>query len=481
MDFLKGGAIFGIIVGLWDKIKEFIWKFISLVVQKVELSTEELHDAVISYLITNADRSKIYDKIYGANFESFTNGNTGAVPYEVFGKHSTMFFHKKGSKRFIKLFLSFNRHTDTPAGNQEQYHGNIEADKVYSTLLCIRGTVDFDMLIAEAVMRRNEKLWQVAQQDKEEEESSRFNIYYFPDNDSEHEHFHRHSHSNIPWYQQDHYRLLNFSRDEIGRAKLGKGSALTNLVFPDEIKKLISSMQLWVKSRKWYEEKGIPWKRGWLLYGVPGVGKTALARAFAEDLNMPIYVFSLSQLNNKTLTNAWKRMQSNIPCIALFEDIDNVFHGRKNISQRFPSPFMKMEDDKQDERGEDNDTTFVPLTFDCFLNCLDGVDKSDGIFTIITTNDITKIDEAIGKPVETEDGKLNFVSTRPGRIDKAIKLGYMRPEDKEVLARRILKDSNDQLQSILKDIDKRGDETPAQFQDVCVQLAVDEYWSKNLE
>ena len=46
---------------------------------------------------------------------------------------------------------------------------------------------------------------------------------------------------------------------------------------------------------------------------------------------MPIYVFNLAQMSNHELMKAWTEMQVNVPCIALIEDIDNVFHGRENV------------------------------------------------------------------------------------------------------------------------------------------------------
>ena len=61
-----------------------------------------------------------------------------------------------------------------------------------------------------------------------------------------------------------------------------------------------------------------------------GTGKTALAR-LAEDLNMPIYVFNLAEVSDFDLLR-WVEMRVNVPCIALIEDIDSVFHSRENIA-----------------------------------------------------------------------------------------------------------------------------------------------------
>src|SRR5262249_25448820 len=139
---------------------------------------------------------------------------------------------------------------------------------------------------------------------EQEQAKNRFVIHYVPqrsDKDEDHDH-----HSNgLAWYQQNYYRLLAHTPDQLGKAPLHKGSALETLIFPARVKNLIREIELWRKHRDWYLEKGIPWKRGWLLYGPPGTGKTALARAFAEDLNMPIYVFNLAEMSNYELIKAW--------------------------------------------------------------------------------------------------------------------------------------------------------------------------------
>lgn len=256
-----------------------------------------------------------------------------------------------------------------------------------------------------------------------------------------------------------------------------KGSALDNLYFPKEVENLIDIVSLWVKSKDWYKEKKIPWKKGWLLYGVPGTGKTALARAFAEDLDLPIYVFSMGQMTNNDFLKSWQSMQLNVPCIALLEDIDNVFHKRTNISQLsgMISGSMFYQNGGQSEGGNEVKS---PLTFDTLLNCLDGVDKTDGIFTIVSTNDITKIDEALGVPEFINLDKHNFISSRPGRIDSVIKLGYINNENKLKMAGKILSEFPDKLAEVKQYIAKNIEETPAQFQEYCSQIALEEYWKR---
>jgi SpoVK/Ycf46/Vps4 family AAA+-type ATPase len=219
------------------------------------------------------------------------------------------------------------------------------------------------------------------------------------------------------------------------------------------------------------------------MYGPPGTGKTALARAFAEDLNLPIYVYNLAEMGNHDLIKAWAEMQVNVPCIALIEDIDNVFHGRENVARK-NSMFGMMMGPAKKHDGDDKDShrsAFVtPLTFDCLLNCLDGVERSDGIFTVITTNDVAKIDPALGQPRPGADGGTEFISTRPGRVDKAIELTYMEPADKKKMAARILEAYEPELLDMLMYVDRYPDlqETPAQFQERCAQVALKCFWKE---
>ena len=67
---------------------------------------------------------------------------------------------------------------------------------------------------------------------------------------------------------------------------------------------------------------------------------------------MPIYVYNLAEMGNHELIKAWTEMQINVPCIALIEDIDNVFHGRENVVRR-PGMFpMMMPSEKKDGGDE---------------------------------------------------------------------------------------------------------------------------------
>ncbi|KAF7326820.1 hypothetical protein MSAN_02497600 [Mycena sanguinolenta] len=57
---------------------------------------------------------------------------------------------------------------------------------------------------------------------------------------------------------------------------------------------LLGDARDFLASEKWYADRGIPFRRGYLLHGVPGSGKSSLIHAIAGELMLDIYVVSLS-------------------------------------------------------------------------------------------------------------------------------------------------------------------------------------------
>jgi hypothetical protein len=251
---------------------------------------------------------------------------------------------------------------------------------------------------------------------------------------------------------------------EITEAKLGKSicinrdlsdievdsgpsaSPFEEFPYPEEVKNHVQSERFWLKSKEWYMSKGIHWRRGWLVHGKPGTGKTLLLKSLAQDLDIPIYVFDLASMSNEELNSEWISAVNMSPCMIIIEDIDNIFDGRKNIS----SPQAE-------------------LTFDCLLNCISGMNQSNGVSLGITTNDLSKIDSALGLP--NKDG----ISSRPGRIDRVIELGNMSKNCRKILAAKILGMDDPSLHDI---ISQGEGMTAAQFSELCKGLALQRYWSE---
>ena len=491
-NFLAGGAAVGVIAGCWGYIKGIVWKLVSTLIQRVEIPDTNLSQTLVGYLIRRYSRSRVYDRIYGSMFEFIkASEHTGIVPYETFGQRGLILWNGWAP------FLVNKGNPNQPA---TQRSSDDDDSRSPLSITFLRGALDVDAIIAVACRERNEQSQRFLNQT--ETEQKRFFIRHVPeiqrksgeDNRGGHRYYH-----GIPWYLDGQYRPLGYRPEELGRARDPAISALELLIFPQRITELIEEIKLWRNHRAWYQKRGIPWKRGWLLYGPPGTGKTALARAFAEDLDMPIFVYNLAELGNFEFMRSWLAMQASAPCVALIEDIDNVFHGRMNVSCMRPRSLLSMlnygqrkkdgEENNDKPNGEaaakpqdDQERDFFgggTLSFDVLLNMLDGVDRNDGVFTVITTNDIGKIDAALGRPRRLPGGEVEFISTRPGRIDKAIELTYMEPADKWRMAQRILGEYPRALDVVLDFVDGTPlEETPAQFQERCAQIALRCFWEE---
>lgn len=477
---LAGFAILGTVLGMvirgWSSIKGFVNRLFRLVVTQVHIQDDPTSHAVLTHLIRTCKRSALCEKTFGGKYESFRDGKYGHVPFEFFGGHRILFW-------VGRVPVWFN----VTAEKSDDKSGTRPRASAKASLSFLRWTVDVEAIIRDASNARNQLYWAngVSQH-------KRFFIKRVPD--AAEAGMRRYSAgTNLAWYQEGLYRLLAHSPDQLGKgaSPLSPGRSTDKLYFPEPVRRLIREVEMWRKLRDWYLERDIPWKRGWVLYGPPGTGKSAITRAIAEDLDMPLFVYSLGQMLNDDLEQSWAEMQAHVPCIALFEDFDNVFHGRENV---YGKP--KLSDliaasaaanaggangNANAGGGANNQSSVLNtgrLSFDCLLNCLDGVEKSNGVFTVITTNHIDKLDPALGQPRKKEDGSVEFISTRPGRIDKAIELGYMEDADKLKLAGRIFFDNDAGYRQICQLVEREPNrkETPAQFQERCAQLALDLLW-----
>jgi mitochondrial chaperone BCS1 len=75
--------------------------------------------------------------------------------------------------------------------------------------------------------------------------------------------------------------------------------------------------------------EGIPYRRGYLLYGPPGSGKSSFIQALAGELGYNICILNLGE---RALTDdRLNHLLSNAPerSILLLEDIDAAFTSRK--------------------------------------------------------------------------------------------------------------------------------------------------------
>jgi hypothetical protein len=420
-----GMAGIGIIVGMWGKIKLYASKIFSLLVIKVETDSYTVTEAFKILLMTEFKCSPLGTKKYGGEHEYVRPiGRNQLVSMEIIPKEPTVWW--RGRKPLI-----------------------VSVDGHCLTMTFIRGVYKRDDLFVEAENKFNEekhlKDWRSGDRFRVRRKFGSIGMNKGRAGPQEAE-MGIDAAGSDQEVDKRYCRPLQWDREELGQPK--KASPMDALCLTEDQLGAIEEALRWRDSEDWFKDKGVPWKRGWLMEGAPGTGKTAFIRALGQELNMPIYLFDLATMTNQDFNEAWESVMGNVPCIPLFEDIDGVFDGRDNIAVN----------------GMENG-----LSFDCFLNSIDGVENTDGCFIVITTNHMEKIDPAIG--VST-----NGDSTRPGRVDRVINFVNLTQDGKEKMASRILGGFDRDLWTYLLDDDKEL--TGAQFQDRCSKLALKLFWEE---
>lgn len=144
-------------------------------------------------------------------------------------------------------------------------------------------------------------------------------------------------------------------------------------------------------TRHWYSDLSLPYRRGYLLSGPPGTGKSSLSFSIAGEVGLDIYIVSIPNTSDGGLRNLFDMLPEK--CMVLLEDIDAVGMSRSD-----------SESDTSD--GVKRSSTDKPsVTLSGLLNTLDGVASQEGRVVMMTTNYVDRLDNAL---------------IRPGRIDRKV-------------------------------------------------------------
>ena len=170
------------------------------------------------------------------------------------------------------------------------------------------------------------------------------------------------------------------------RRKRGLDSVILDKGIAESI---VGDVQDFLASAQWYYDRGIPYRRGYLLHGPPGTGKTSFIQALAGEIGYNIAVLNLS--GRGMTDDRLQLLLTLVPArsIVLLEDADAAFTNRRT---------QVAADGYQGAN----------VTFSGLLNALDGVGSSEERIVFLTTNHIDRMDPAL---------------VRPGRVDMIVRLG----------------------------------------------------------
>lgn len=147
------------------------------------------------------------------------------------------------------------------------------------------------------------------------------------------------------------------------------------LFLPQDIKDQVKGLvENFLASKDFYTENRIPWKRGILLYGKPGNGKTSIIRTIISMYNFkPVTI--APGANDDGVREAFAYAEDQSPALLFFEDLDSLLEK-------------------------------IDISF--FLNSLDGISAKNGLLVVATANDVKKL-------------KSN-ITDRPSRFDRKFEI-----------------------------------------------------------
>ncbi|MCA9667969.1 MAG: AAA family ATPase [Myxococcales bacterium] len=160
-----------------------------------------------------------------------------------------------------------------------------------------------------------------------------------------------------------------------------RATHLDDLVLPGALRESMrDDLLAFVAARDRYARYGVPWKRGVLLSGPPGNGKTMCVKGISNALGLPcLYVKSLKAehvTDHHCIQQVFRRARRAAPCLLILEDIDSLI--------------------------TDDNRAF-------FLNELDGFAENDGLITLATTNHEERLDPALLERPSRFDRRYTFV------------------------------------------------------------------------
>ncbi|KAJ5155883.1 hypothetical protein N7492_008686 [Penicillium capsulatum] len=165
---------------------------------------------------------------------------------------------------------------------------------------------------------------------------------------------------------------------------------LESVVLAEGVKeRIVEDVEDFIASASWYHDRGIPYRRGYLLYGPPGTGKSSFIQALAGELDYDIAILNLSErgLTDDRLNHLLTIVPNRT--LVLLEDVDAAFSNKRTQTEA------------DGFRGAN-------VTFSGLLNTLDGVASAEERIIFLTTNHVERLDEAL---------------VRPGRVDMTVRLG----------------------------------------------------------
>jgi cell division protease FtsH len=197
------------------------------------------------------------------------------------------------------------------------------------------------------------------------------------------------------------------------------GISFTDIAGIDEAKAEFEEIVSFLKEPERYTLVGAKIPKGVLLVGPPGTGKTLLAKAIANEANVPFYSVAGSEfvemfigIGAARIRDLFKKASENTPCIVFIDEIDAV--GRERGAGIGGG---------NDEREQ---------TLNQLLTEMDGFKENKGVIVVGATNRVDILDAALLRPGRFDRQITVNLPDRLGRIGILKVHAKNKPFDKDV-------------------------------------------------
>ena len=180
---------------------------------------------------------------------------------------------------------------------------------------------------------------------------------------------------------------------------------------------IIDDLTKFYSQRDEYLARGIPYRRGALLEGPPGTGKTTLIFALASYFNKPVSIINLASIHNDSeLLRAINEAGRNFVVI---EDVDAI-RAAEEREGKVTTQEIRV-----------GDASLQGITTSGLLNAIDGIASAEGRVLFLTSNHPDVLDAAL---------------IRPGRVDVRYRIDYAQKPEALAMYRKFFPAATDAQQ-----------------------------------
>ena len=335
---IKGGLVLSIITAIGLSLKSLVPKIWDLILRK------------ISYSVTIENKTELYSL-----FNDWLNKNHSNKFKKVLGKTNVIYKEKFNTFKYREnnhnslFYFWYNKKLMFVNSVREKFDTAFDKENMHMDSYII--TSYFSKNIIKSLLNELIEIKNNEVQDNEV-------IYLYDYNDTY-------------WQKIQEIKSKNYDK-----------------IFNDEKKILNDDIQQFLNNKEYYSQRGIPYKRGYLLYGKPGNGKSTTILALAQKFNKDVYNLNLKSIqSDSNLKKAFNLIREN--SFILIEDVDVSLNNRDDINK---------------------------ISFNTLLNLLDGALSKENVCVFFSTNHIEQIDPAL---------------LRCGRID--IKVEFKNPTKQNLI------------------------------------------------